>query len=566
MFLLAEVIPGDPALTYAGPGATPGAAIAEARVHLGLNQPLPEQHWMFLVRLVQGNFGISVFTHRPIGQDLATVPPPSIELVAVATVINILIGIPLGVLAAARPGGFTDGITRLMAMIGAGVPPFFLAILLQYVFAYRLGFLPLTGEAAVNANLGHAITGFPLIDTLLQGQWSAFGSVVAHLIMPAVALALGFSGVIMRTVRSSMLGTLGEEYIVLGARQGTAGAPRAHPARAAQRAAAEPDDPRHAGGLDARSSVLVETVYSYPGIGNYSVTALFESDLWAVVGVVVDRRGVRDRELRHRHDPDAARSHRPRPAAGGDDVISESALLEPLSDYSGPLRRGGGIRLRSHPLELAAGVVAVVIVGIAIFGPLVASGDPYTVSFQHTLNAPSAAHLFGTDDAGRDVLLRVIYGARTTLSAVAVVLLIAASVGTDRNPGRGRRPGGRRVPDARHRHRSVLPAAGARGSDFGRLRRRSSGAIAAIALSWWPGYARLVRTLVGDTADKPFVQNARVLGVSKLRPPHAARACPMRWIPLRRRPRSTSHSSPSPCPACPSWARAPGRHRPNGAR
>lgn len=285
-FLLAEVIPGDPALTYAGPGATP-AAIAEARAHLGLNQPLPAQYWTYLVRLVQGNFGISVFTHRPIGQDLATVLPPSVELVAVAMVINILIGIPLGVIAAARPGGFTDGITRLMAMIGAGVPPFFLAILLQYVFAYRLGALPLTGEAAVSANLGHTITGFPLIDTLLQGQWAAFGSVIVHLIMPAVALALGFSGVIMRTVRSSMLGTLGEEYIVLAHAKGLR--ERRVLIRHALRNAMLPSLTilGMQVGWMLGSTVLVETVYSYPGIGNYSVTALFESDLWAVVGVVI---------------------------------------------------------------------------------------------------------------------------------------------------------------------------------------------------------------------------------------------------------------------------------------
>jgi peptide/nickel transport system permease protein len=199
-------------------------------------------------------------------------------------------------------------------------------------------------------------------------------------------------------------------------------------------------------------------------------------------------------------------------------VISESALLEPLSDYTGQLRRGGRIRLRSHPLEFAACAVAVVIVGIAIFGPLVVSGDPYTVSFQHTLNAPSAAHLFGTDDAGRDVLLRVIYGARTTLSAVAVVLLIAAGVGT--LIGTLAAVGGRavdeflmRVTDIGLSFPPLVLAIGLSAAFGGGL----SGAIAAIALSWWPGYARLVRTLVGDTAGKPFVQNARVLGVSKLR-------------------------------------------------
>lgn len=284
-FLLAQVVPGDPARTYAGPGATP-AAIAAARVHLGLDKPLVIQYWTYLIRLVQGNFGISVFTHQPIAQNLASVLPPSIELVAVAMVFNIFIGIPLGVIAAARPGGVIDGVTRVMAMVGAGVPPFFLAILLQYVVAYKFGILPLTGEAAVNANLGHAITGFPLIDTLLQGQWAGFGSVVAHLILPAFALAVGFSGVIMRTVRSSMLGTLGEEYIALAHAKGLR--ERRVLIRHALHNALLPSLTilGMQVGWMLGSTILVEVVFSYPGIGNYAVTALFESDLWAVVGVV----------------------------------------------------------------------------------------------------------------------------------------------------------------------------------------------------------------------------------------------------------------------------------------
>lgn len=199
-------------------------------------------------------------------------------------------------------------------------------------------------------------------------------------------------------------------------------------------------------------------------------------------------------------------------------MISEAALLEPLSDHTGPIRRSGRIRLRSHPLELAACIIAVLIVGIAIFGPLVVSGDPYSVSFQATLKAPSAAHLFGTDDAGRDVLLRVIYGTRTTLSAVAIVLLIAAAVGT--LIGTLAAVGGRavdeflmRITDIGLSFPPLVLAIGLSAAFGGGL----SGAIAAIALSWWPGYARLVRTLVGDTAGKPFVENARVLGVSKLR-------------------------------------------------
>jgi peptide/nickel transport system permease protein len=203
-------------------------------------------------------------------------------------------------------------------------------------------------------------------------------------------------------------------------------------------------------------------------------------------------------------------------------MIPSPTLTEPIPAAGGARATlsGRGIRasLRRHPLEVAAGLSALLMVGLAVFGPMIATGDAYTVNFGSTLTAPSAAHWFGTDDAGRDVLLRVIYGARTTLSAVAVVLLIAASAGT--LIGTVAAVGGRvadeilmRITDIGLSFPPLVLAIGLSAAFGGGL----SGAVAAIALSWWPGYARLVRTLVGDTESRPFVENARVLGVSRLR-------------------------------------------------
>jgi peptide/nickel transport system permease protein len=202
-------------------------------------------------------------------------------------------------------------------------------------------------------------------------------------------------------------------------------------------------------------------------------------------------------------------------------MIPSPTLTEPVpAGGTGGTLSPRGIRtsLRQHPLEVAAGLCALLVVGMAVFGPVLASGDPYTVNFGSTLTAPSAAHWFGTDDAGRDVLLRVVYGARTTLSAVAVVLLIAASAGT--LIGTLAAVGGRAVDEVLMRITDIglsfpplVLAIGLSAAFGGGL----NGAIAAIALSWWPGYARLVRTLVGDTESRPFVENARVLGVSRLR-------------------------------------------------
>jgi peptide/nickel transport system permease protein len=201
-------------------------------------------------------------------------------------------------------------------------------------------------------------------------------------------------------------------------------------------------------------------------------------------------------------------------------MISAPTLLDAEQVRAEPGASGRALwfRPRDHPLEAVAGLFAVFIIGVAIIGPLVAGGDPYTVNFADNLTAPSAAHWFGTDEAGRDVLLRVIYGARTTLSAVAVVLLIAATVGTvigtvAATSGRAVDEFLMRVTDIGMSFPPLVLAIGLSAAFGGGL----SGAIAAIALTWWPGYARIVRTLVGDTIGQPYVENARVLGVSRVR-------------------------------------------------
>jgi len=285
-FVLAEVIPGDPARTYVGPGAT-AAAIKAAEIHLGLNRPLVVQYWTYLVDLLHANFGISVFTHRPITQDLGSALPPSLELVVIAMVLNIIVGIPLGVISAARAGGRLDAVTRVGAMAGAGIPPFFLAVMLQYLIAFRLNWFPLSGEFSTTVNLGHAITGFPLLDALLEGNWSVLGDGLDHIVLPAIALAAGFTGVIVRTVRSSMIGALGEEYIVLAYAKGLT--ERTVLVRHALRNALLPSLTilGMQVGWMLGSTILVESVFSYPGIGTYAVNALFNSDLWAIVGIVL---------------------------------------------------------------------------------------------------------------------------------------------------------------------------------------------------------------------------------------------------------------------------------------
>ena len=184
-------------------------------------------------------------------------------------------------------------------------------------------------------------------------------------------------------------------------------------------------------------------------------------------------------------------------------------------------RRPGGRalqRLRAHPLETIGLVGVVFAVFMGIFGPMLAPQDPYAVNFAEHVMAPSSSHLFGTDDAGRDVLSRVMYGARTTLSAVGLVLVIAATVGivvgtVAATCGRGADELLMRVTDIGLSFPPLVLAIGLSAAFGGGL----TAAIAAIAIAWWPGYARLVRTLVGEVSGKPFIENAKVLGVPRRR-------------------------------------------------
>ena len=179
-------------------------------------------------------------------------------------------------------------------------------------------------------------------------------------------------------------------------------------------------------------------------------------------------------------------------------------------------RRPGGRalqRLRAHPLETIGLVGVVFAVFMGIFGPMLAPQDPYAVNFAEHVMAPSSSHLFGTDDAGRDVLSRVMYGARTTLSAVGLVLVIAATVGivvgtVAATCGRGADELLMRVTDIGLSFPPLVLAIGLSAAFGGGL----TAAIAAIAIAWWPGYARLVRTLVGECPGNPSLKMPRCSG------------------------------------------------------
>jgi ABC-type dipeptide/oligopeptide/nickel transport system permease component len=284
-FLLTHVLPGDPAQAAAGRNAT-AAQVAVVRARLGLNGPLTVQFGRYVRGLLHGDLGTSVFTHRPVLADIEQVLPSSIELVLAAMLINVVVAVPLGVLSAYRHGRLTDIAARLVVVLGAAVPVFWLALILQLIFADQLKILPLSGQLGFGFSVPHR-TGIVTLDALLAGDPAAFLDALSHLILPAVTLSATFIAVITRTVRSNMLGVLEADYITLA--RATGASEWRVVIRHGLRNALLPTTTILGMQLGwmLGATVLVESTFSRTGIGAYMVTAVLQDDLYAVTGSVL---------------------------------------------------------------------------------------------------------------------------------------------------------------------------------------------------------------------------------------------------------------------------------------
>lgn len=284
-FLLTHVLPGDPAEAAAGRNAT-AAQVAAVRASLGLNDPLIVQFARYARGLLHGDLGTSVFTHEPVMSDIGQVLPSSIELVIAAMVINVAVAVPLGVLSAYRQGRLADIAARLVVVLGAAVPVFWLALILQLVFADQLKILPLSGQLGFGYSVPHR-TGIVTLDALLAGNPGAFFDAVSHLILPAVTLAAAFIAVITRTVRSSMLGVLDADYITLA--RATGASEWRVVVQHGLRNALLPTTTILGMQLGwmLGATVLVESTFNRTGIGAYMVTAVLQDDLYAVTGSIL---------------------------------------------------------------------------------------------------------------------------------------------------------------------------------------------------------------------------------------------------------------------------------------
>ncbi len=286
-FLIGRVMPIDPVIAIVGDHAPPDV-IARVREQLGLDRPLIVQFGIYLDRLLHGNLGTSVMTTRPVTQDIATYFPATFELATAAIIIAIVIGIPLGVIAAARQGSRFDHVVRVVSLAGQSIPVFVLGLVFLLIFYVKLGIAPGTGQVDVLYDgMVDRITGMLVVDAALEGQWDVFWNALSHLAMPAIILAYFSLAYITRMTRAFMLDALSGEYIITARAKGLSSTRIiwyhafgniAVPLVTVIALA-------YAGLLEG--AVLTETVFSWPGLGLYLTVSLLNADMNAVLGATL---------------------------------------------------------------------------------------------------------------------------------------------------------------------------------------------------------------------------------------------------------------------------------------
>jgi peptide/nickel transport system permease protein len=283
-FFIGHVVPIDPVLRVVGDKASEDV-YQRVFLEMGLDQPLYVQFWRYLAGVLSGDFGTSFQTTRPVIADLLDYFPATLELSTLGLILGMVLGIPMGVAAAYWREKWPDHVIRVIGLVGYSVPIFWLSLVGLYVFYYRLGWVSGPGQIDVfyTGIVAHQ-TGFILVDSLMQGQFDVFWNAISHMTLPAVLLGYYSLAYISRMTRSVMLDQLSREYI-LAARLKGAGEWRVvfvHALRNAGIPLVTIIALSYGGLLEG--SVLIETIFSWPGIGNYIYQSLFAADMNAVLG------------------------------------------------------------------------------------------------------------------------------------------------------------------------------------------------------------------------------------------------------------------------------------------
>ncbi|KPU42547.1 putative D,D-dipeptide transport system permease protein DdpB [Oxobacter pfennigii] len=288
-FTIARVIPSDPAAKWAGPRATQ-EQIAKAKADLGLDKPLIIQFGKYLQNCIKGDLGYSLRTHQPVAKELKAFIPATLELVLIAFLFAVIIGIPLGIYSAHMKDKALDHVSRLFSIGSVSLPTFWVALFLQLIFYNKLGILPLGGQLSTDMKILYEIprvTRMLLIDCIITGNWSLFLDAAGHYVLPCLTISLYPIGLVARMTRSALLEVLNEDYITAARSYGikenmilwiyalknTLG-PTAIVLTLSL-------------GYTLVNTFLVETIFSWPGLGSYVSTAVTTLDYPAIIGVTI---------------------------------------------------------------------------------------------------------------------------------------------------------------------------------------------------------------------------------------------------------------------------------------
>jgi peptide/nickel transport system permease protein len=278
IFLMTRVLPGDPARTFAGDQAAP-SVVEQVRSEMGLDLPIWQQFGRYLTDLLQGDLGYSWHTGRTVLEDFATRLPATLELALAALVIAILVGVPVGIVSATRRDRPVDHVSRVVSLLGASMPVFWLGLMVIFVFYGQLGWEPAPlGRIAQGLNPPTHVTGLYVVDSVLTGDMVALRSSLSHLIWPALVLATTSTAIIARMTRSAMLEVIDQDYIRTARSKGLP------PAVVIGKHALKNAAPVTATVVGLQfgqllgGAVITETIFTWPGLGKYVTDAVLATD------------------------------------------------------------------------------------------------------------------------------------------------------------------------------------------------------------------------------------------------------------------------------------------------
>ena len=287
-FLIVHFVPADPVQAQLGDLASGNPELVRVfRERWGLDRPIWEQYVIFLNGLAHGNLGESIATRRPVLDDIRDYAPATFELATAAALLTVLVGLPLGVLAALKRDSWIDHLARFVSLIGLSTPTFWLAFIALALFYGGLRIAPGPGQLDPGAIPPQRVTGLLLVDSLLAGDLETFRNALAHLILPASVLAASTIGIVTRTTRASMLEALHQDYVRVAHAKGLR--VRVVVVRHALRNALIPV--LTLGGLAyaqlLSGTVLTETIFSWPGLGRYAFESAVAVDFPAILGITL---------------------------------------------------------------------------------------------------------------------------------------------------------------------------------------------------------------------------------------------------------------------------------------